>query len=696
MKTLQEKIAASLADLDTREARRKGVMGHRDRVIEVSKGLDGLREELRAAKLTVLNTEESLKHYTNLASDNLLANGFKVHTAKTAKDALEQIAKIVRKGPLVKAKTNLGKELGLTDLLNARGIEYIETDLGDRINQLNGTHSSHTLAPAIQIKEEHIAELFKKRAKETNKVLESTDEQSLVSFAREDLREYLTTAPYGLSGANAIAADTGSIILTENEGNIRAVTSLPDVHIIIAGINKIVPTLEDGIKVVQAASSFGAGQEIGTYINVISAPGKEIGPKEVHVILLDNGRTKAVQEGFGEAFTCVNCGSCLNFCPVYTVVGDAYGQDLLGGIGLLQTFFIQGKEASIDQGLSLCIGCTKCLEYCPVKIDTPHMISEVKQDIPEENFLKNQLLDTIAKQKKLDSLTKLLRFFNSYKDNAFVSKTINLLPSDWQTYISMLPQDIAKPVTPEEAEGYSRGGEMIHFFLGCVMNSLFADIHRDSLYVLSKNDTRISCPTEQACCGALHFHAGDKRTAKELALKNIKAFPGKEPIIINSAGCGAMLKDYPKLFSDNPELKRKAEQFSSRVMDFSEYLSLTKKDIPQSLSKKVTFHDACHLALAQGIKEQPRELLRNIDNLELVEMPDRNACCGSGGIYSLTHTDVSRALLEEKVQDAKTVEPDIVITTNPGCLMHLNYGMKDTPTYHLATILAKAYREGEE
>lgn len=357
------------------------------------------------------NSIENLESLLEQATSVLTQKGVKVFRAKTPEEALRHVAEIVGQGLVVKSKSNAAKEIDLVQTLQNQGAKVVETDLGDRIVQLAGSHASHSLAPAIHMTVNRVAEIFSNDLGRTF----PADEEVLVEAARVSLRNYLLTADVGLSGANAIAADTGSIIVMENEGNIRAVTSLPRVHIAIAGIEKIVPTLEDALTVVRAASVFGVGQDFGTYASVISGPsrtfdldGEEfltgLGPEEVHVVLLEHGRWEAKERGFAETLYCINCGSCLNFCPIYREVGEQYGDKYLGGRGIITAAIQKGLKTADVSGLSLCLNCKNCTEACPSQISTPEMLNRLRAQSFMENGIAplwNTAFKVMSKQARL-------------------------------------------------------------------------------------------------------------------------------------------------------------------------------------------------------------------------------------------------------------------------------------------------------
>ena len=293
-KELKQRIRVGLDDKDSERGRERAFGVIRGAMKNMVTQYPDLSNRLKQIKTTAINDLDAM---ADRAVTKLEANGCKVFRAATPQEAVAYISGIVQQGLLVKSKSNAAKEIDLVKALLNQGSRVVETDLGDRIVQLANSHASHSLAPAIHMSVEKIAEVF---SNDLGQVFPA-DAETLVKAARVSLRSYLLSADVGLSGANAIAADTGSIIVMENEGNIRAVTSLPRIHIAVVGIEKIVPTLEDAFTVVRAASVFGVGQDFGTYATAISGPsrvldfeGEEfnagLGPEEVHVVLLEYGR----------------------------------------------------------------------------------------------------------------------------------------------------------------------------------------------------------------------------------------------------------------------------------------------------------------------------------------------------------------------------------------------------------------------
>jgi glycolate oxidase iron-sulfur subunit len=237
----------------------------------------------------------------------------------------------------------------------------------------------------------------------------------------------------------------------------------------------------------------------------------------------------------------------------------------------------------------------------------------------------------------------------------------------------------------------------VQLFAGCIMSTALADVDRATIRVLQRAGCNVELPAGQGCCGALNAHGGDLPGALELARRTIAAFETSEPepIIVNSAGCGAMLKDYAHQLRDDSAWAERARAFSARIRDVTEFLASRPLPMRHAIQQRVAYQDACHLAQAQRIKEPPRALLRQIPGLELVELPEPNLCCGSAGVYNVTNPNEAGALRDRKVDHVRQSGAELVVTANPGCLLQLRAGLaRDSGTKvdvrHLVELLDAA------
>jgi glycolate oxidase iron-sulfur subunit len=413
---------------------------------------------------------------------------------------------------------------------------------------------------------------------------------------------------------------------------------------------------------------------------------------------------------------CVHCGMCLESCPTYLETGQEHHSPR-GRVYLISAV-AQGKlsvnEAFADP-IFTCLDCRACETACPAGVAVGSLIEEsrgqVRQAIPLKGwfrFVHHLFLHHLFPYpSRLRFLGMLLRFYQKSGLRWFARKTrlLRLLPKHFIQLEEVLPE-VEKPVLnrlPHVIPAHGERKMRVGLLTGCVMDILFSSVNEATIRVLTKNGYEVVLPPGQTCCGALHVHAGDREQGKSLARKNMAVFldAGVDKILINSAGCGAALKEYPELFRSHPQDHAQAKHFASKVEDISEFLYNQGFMKPQnSLKKRVTYHDACHLAHGQGIRHQPRSLLMEIDGLEWVEMPMSDACCGSAGIYNLTHPVMAEKILEKKMEHVPS-EVDWVVMGNPGCMLQMAAGLKKhghpSRVVHTVQVLDWAYQNnGQE
>lgn len=349
-----------------------------------------LAEEVRNIKEKSISEIEKM---IELARNNLEENKAKTYFASTAEEALEIVGTIcgANNKTIVKAKSMTSEEIELREFLEKAGHQVYETDLGEFIIQKLGTRPMHILSPAIHVTKEEVADLFSKLI---NKKLPKNDINILVKTAKTLLREKFFKADIGISGANVIAAETGTLFLIENEGNIRLSTGTPDIHIAIIGIEKIVPSLSDAYKVAEVTWRY-ANYTVPSYVSLISGPSKTgdiekvitygaHGPSELHIVFLDNGRSKLSKDPvLKEALYCLRCGGCLYECPVFGITAGHFGDKYFAGIGAVWAVMISNNVAKGSAMAYTCLTCGRCKERCPVKIDIPQMILEIRKRLVE-------------------------------------------------------------------------------------------------------------------------------------------------------------------------------------------------------------------------------------------------------------------------------------------------------------------------
>ncbi len=382
-------------DKFTRTALRRAVKSFREKRNEAIKAFPYVEEEKKKLQET---KDFVIKHL-----DDLIEETEKIikkmhgcfHFAKTKEEALKILKELSGTGKVIlKAKSITSEEIDMNENLEKWGNTVYETDLGEFIVQSLKSHPMHILAPAVNIPKEKVAELFSKIAGHSL----PPDPKKLTEFAREYLRDKYFNADIGISGANAVTADTGSVFLFENEGNIRFVTNAPDTHIVFAGIEKILPTLSDGFRLLEVVSRY-AGYLAMTYVSIISGPSKTgdiektivygaHGPREFHVILYDNGRSEIAKDPLmSQILRCLRCGACMYECPVYPITTGYWGYKYMGGIGVPWTAYIAGGLEKAAPLAFTCTLCGRCVKYCPMEIDAPEIVQKLRETLNEKGYI---------------------------------------------------------------------------------------------------------------------------------------------------------------------------------------------------------------------------------------------------------------------------------------------------------------------
>jgi L-lactate dehydrogenase complex protein LldF len=399
--------------------------------------VDLVRENAKNLKWDAI---EHLDKYLEQFEDQFIANGGKIIWAETVEQAQEAIAEICKAKnctSVVKSKSMATEEIHLNDFLTSMGIESVETDLGEYIQQLDGEAPYHIVTPAMHKSKEDVAQLFAEKLG-TPPNLTPTE---LTLIARENLRTKYTKAEIGVTGANFLIANTGSIAITENEGNARLTAAFPKTHIVIAGIEKIIPNLSDLALFWPLLATFGTGQKLTVYNSIISGPRKaneSDGPEEMYLILLDNGRTNLLEHKTRESLYCIRCGACLNACPVYkNIGGHSYGTTYSGPIGSVITPHLKSMESwkHLSFASSLCGNCT---EVCAVKINLHELLLHNRKASVDEKL--TTLTERVAW--RLWRMASTNRTMMNLGNATIKNKVINTLFKSWN--IHRAPLDFAK------------------------------------------------------------------------------------------------------------------------------------------------------------------------------------------------------------------------------------------------------------
>lgn len=683
--------------------------GARLKAYENAGDIEALRESLRQMKI---DTVERIEEMADRFEAEATKRGAKVFRAKTGDDLKGYLVSLCReKGvrKIVKSKSMASEEIELSKHMEAAGIAITETDLGEWIVALAGQKPSHMVMPAIHLSRFQVAEYFSKELKTEIK----PDIAFMVQAARTELREKFLQADMGISGANFGIAENGAIGLVTNEGNARMVTTLPRIHVVIMGYEKLIPTIRDAAKILKVLPRNATAQLMTSYMSMMSGPtpvmvkrdGKWVEEeKEMHIILLDNGRLKAAHDDrFKEIYQCVRCASCLNVCPVYTLIGGhVYGHIYAGGIGAILTAFLHGMK-EFEQFHELCIGCRRCTTICPGKIDIPGLIEELRiRKVQEKGlpFVIQKAFDHIISNRRL--FHSLLRLASIGQKPFQEGRLIRHLP----LFLAGMAKDRSLPAVAavplrdriaKIAKKIAKPDKRVAFFSGCTIDFIFPETGESVFKVLQDLNMEVLFPEGQSCCGKPVIALGDVETTKKIARENIRALLEMNPDVIIAAcpTCTESLQHYAELLKEDPEWGPKAEAMAKKVREFCSFVAeeygkrgrLTKT----GGGPKVTYHDSCHMKRVLGIEKEPRRLLEAA-GCELVEMKDADKCCGMSGIFGVKYAELSMPILEQKIGNIRDTGAEIAACACSGCMVQIQGGLdKQLPGVrmkHVADILA--------
>ncbi|MFA5399637.1 MAG: L-lactate dehydrogenase (quinone) large subunit LdhH [Dehalococcoidia bacterium] len=668
---------------------------------------EALRQDLHERKAKAI---DNLPALIEEFKANAAAAGAVVFEAGNAGKANDYIAGLARRRGIrhiIKSKSMLTEEIGLRHHLERTGIRVDETDIGERIVQLAREKPAHIVGPAIHKTTEQIASLFTELLGEQV----STESQPLLDTVRQSLRRCYLDADMGISGANIAIAETGTIVILTNEGNGQLVTTLSPLHVAVVGIEKIMPVFEDANAVLRLLSRSCVGTKMTVYTSFITGTGKVSGlplpggqgPRELHIVLVDNGRSRMRDsDDFREALYCIKCGVCLNVCPVFaSLSGQTYGHVYQGGIGTVLTAFYHDRERSRELS-EMCLGCMSCKSVCPAGIDIPGLIRRLRAQHVRKKGLpagKRWAYSVIKHPARLESAVRACaKLQGPFLD---ADSMINRLPYPLNSItdtislpglnINLLRSRLTEYSCPAQSKS-----PKVAFYSGCVTSFAYPELGEDVMRLLEKSGLAPYYPQEQACCGAPAYFSGDYSSALALAQRNIEALSSGNPdyIVTVCPGCAVMLKkEFLSLTTGLKELHEKAVRLSEKVRDLSQLLAElgTKPAVKVSKVKKVTYHDPCHLKRGLGISAEPRQLIEAA-GYSLVEMNDADACCGFGGDTLLAHPELCGSILRRKLANIKATGVDTVVTGCTACVLQLRGGLhkNNSPikVVHIARLLA--------
>lgn len=664
------------------------------------------RQELKAVKDEVI---DHLPSYLATFQEAAERAGAAVVRASSAADAVDYIRDLAKEHGfqrVIKSKSMVSEEIDLNHALEHEGIQVVETDLGEWIVQLAGERPSHIIGPALHKNRRQVAELF---SRVTGREIDREDISAQVGVAREALRDAFLAGEMGISGANALVAETGTVMLVTNEGNAELVTSVPQVHVVLVGLEKLIPTLDDAMKQLRLLIPSATGQVTTSYVTWITGPTAP--DQELHIVLLDNGRLGMRESPlFRDTLRCIRCGACSNICPSYGVVGGhVFGYVYSGAIGLVNTPFHNGLAH--DAGpQSLCVSCNACQTVCPVDIPLPREILDVRDWVVREEgapLVQRAALEVWARPVLARAALRAgATLAQPLRSGPFVRPPLMKKLTDWRT----LPAPVTSPFRDRWAGldhqplpgelGEHLAGVTIAYFVQCLTDWLYPEMGEAIVGVLRALGARVVFPRAQHCCGLPALDSGQPAQAKRLARQTIRTLEGVEVDYVVSGGTScviAMLHEYAHLFRDEPEWQMRAGRLAERTYDFTSFMArvatLPAGSLPAELGVPATYHYFCQSYNVLGFRQEPIELLAGVSGVELTPLPEANVCCGFGGSVSFKRPELTAHILERKLDNLDESEARVLITDNPGCIMQFRGGIdasgRQVHVLHTAEVLAR-------
>lgn len=597
------------------------------------------------------------------AISRLERNQFKVIEAKDSKEACEILLKEIGKERLVvKSKSNISKEIGLTHFLIQHGIEVIETDIGDRITQIAGQRASHYTGPACHLSRYDIAKILSKHLeKEIPPVPE--DEMGAV---KEDIESYLKKARVGITGVNAITAKEGTVLILHNEGNVTRVR-MRSKHIIITSIDKVYPRLEDAIVMLRLETYLATGTLFPAFIDIVAGRSKSSDiekqvfygvhePDSVVVVLLDNGRRRILEDkkDFSDLLSCIGCGNCLLDCPTYNSVGPSFGTDgMLGGRGVALASLQKGIREGIEDGLFLCTTCGLCGEVCPVGIDAGKRIKDLRRSSLQDREIYTQLNEVTQLQNTID------QYGTPYGEMA---------RADFSSLKKHSP---------------------VVLYIGCVGMSIETETASHAIELLHRLGIDFTL-IDEVCCEAVKDETGSSPNPERIRMniEKVKEVGGGEVIFL----CPTCLKTFLEYDKEHPS----GLIFETILSYLNKNFSFTSMEIDPTT---VTYHDPCHLGRGLESFDGTRDLLKGLGSkwVEMEHHHRESLCCGAGGGVRGFYPKFSREIARRRVKEAEEVKADILLTDCLSCKHNLKQGVPwegkmkvvTTPEYLLEWIEAR-------
>lgn len=699
---LGRNVARALRDETLRGALDRFALAYAESRARAYEGIDfeALRDRIVEAKdRAVARLDELAAEFTRQAR----ARGAQVVRVASAAEAQEVVCTVaLRHGvrSAVKSKSMATEEVALNQALAAHGIEVTETDLGEWIVQLAHQRPSHMIMPAIHLRKEQVADHFGEHARRPL----PADIPELVRFARERLRPRFLGAGLGISGANALVAETGSLVIVSNEGNARLVTTLPPVHLALVGLEKLVERGADLEPILQALPRSATAQLLSSYVSLVTGatPGVSGKPKELHVVLLDHRRHEMARDPvFRQALRCIRCACCLNVCPIFRLVGGhVFGHVYTGGIGAILTAWFHALDGPGDLE-QLCMGCGRCTPLCPARIDIPQLVVELRARRAREqpqSLLGRTAFALVSDRAALHGALRLaakaqrplrsggfLRHLPWALGPLAAGRALPALADE------PLRERVAGPSWPETSARLAPSpngagvAERAVLFAGCLVDFAYPEIGEAIVTLLARAGITTEMPLGQTCCGAPARLSGAWEAAGRNAVDNLEALlsvPARW-VVTPCPTCTVALRDElgaTLARAGQSAWRERANELAAKVIDASSLLAGLVREgrlrlSPAAKPQPVTFHEPCHLRRSAGGPDGARGLLRAA-GYRIVELAEPGACCGMGGSYTLKFPALSSALLARKLAQIRATSAPAVATDCPGCLLQLRGGLR--------------------
>lgn len=648
---------------------------------ETGKSFSELRGDLAATKRSVrAEWDERIDQFVTMAR----GAGAKVVRCGTGEEAVRYIIDLCRRRGVtlvVKGKSMASEEIELNRHLHAAGITPVETDLGEWILQLASQSPSHLVMPAIHMPRHQVAELL---SRTLGRLFDPDDIPSMVRAARVELRDAFLSAGVGLTGANALVAQTGSILLVCNEGNNRMCVALPPIHVVVAGIEKLVPTTRDALEQVRLLTASATGQHITTYVNLVAGPRPG---QEQHIVLVDNGRRDmAADPRYVDALSCIRCGACANVCPPYQVVGGhGFGHIYTGPIGLVITPFHHALDDAAGPQ-ALCVTCGACSTVCPADIPLAEQLLSLRSDVvtrPKSHRLRRVIFAAFRRRRLVAMLVKIGAVASlPFRRRSGLQIPLMRRHTKWRTP-PVLPFRSARqllrnrPARPAVAQTEITG-KTVAVLLQCVSDRLRPHVAVSTVELLQAAGALVETPTQQHCCGLPAFDGGDWRSARKMAEQTITTFEGHDLIVTPAPSCVVMVHEYRKLFEDSPEWLRRAARLADRTQDLISCLlgpaRLPEGSLATGEPITICIDRFCQSTNVLRLGHRTENLVRHLTDAVVATLAENEVCCGFGGSTSFLAPEVSQQILQRKLRCIAETRASVVLSDNPGCVLHIGAG----------------------